>query len=130
MNRLTEPEVKVSKGVLLASWVLSGLIIMLFLMSAFFKLSNSPAIVEGFTKFGYDPKLAMNIGIVELACTILYAVPRTAAVGAILLTGYLGGALGTHLRIGDPWYAPVVIGVLLWVALVMRYPKLRAVLPW
>lgn len=121
---------RVSLAILWTGRVLSGLVVLLFFVSAGFKLTNSPQIQEGFAKFGFDPKLAMSIGIVEIACTILYAVPRTAAVGAILLTGYLGGAVGVHLRVGDPWIAPVVIGIALWAALIMHNPKLRSILPW
>jgi len=69
------------------------------------------------------------LGILELACTIIYAIPRTAVLGAILLTGYLGGAILTHLRIGDPFWNPIIPGVLVWLGLYLRDPRLRALAP-
>lgn len=119
----------VSKGILWTGRVLSILPVLLLLMSSGMKISQSPQVLEGFTKFGFDPKVVLPIGIVELICTVLYLIPRTSAIGAILLTGYLGGAVVTHVRAGDPWFMPVVLGVVLWIGLVMRNPRMRAVLP-
>jgi hypothetical protein len=74
--------------------------------------------------------LAFAIGVVEIGCTIVYLIPRTAILGAILLTGYLGGAILTHLRIGDPsWVMPLLLGVVLWGGLWLRDPRLRALTP-
>ena len=81
-------------------------------------------------KFGYDVSLAPWIGLSLLLCTILYAIPRTAALGAILLTGYLGGAVATQVRVGDPWFLfPAVMAALAWAGLWCRSPGLRALLP-
>lgn len=73
--------------------------------------------------------LALALGILEIVCTVTYAVPRTAMLGAILLTGYLGGATATHVRIGDSFISPVILGVLVWGGLFLRDPRLRALIP-
>ena len=73
--------------------------------------------------------LALGIGILELACTIIYVIPRTAVLGAILLTGYLGGAILTHLRVGEPIFLQVIFGVLIWGGLYLRDPRLRVLIP-
>ena len=66
--------------------------------------------------------LVPQIGIIEVLVTVLYLIPRTSFIGAILLTGYLGGAIMTHLRVGDPWFFPLIVGVLAWTGLAMRKP--------
>ena len=73
--------------------------------------------------------LALALGILELACTIVYVIPRTAVLGAILLTGYLGGAIATHVRIGEPFLPVILMGVLIWGGLFLRDPRLRALMP-
>ena len=99
-------------------------------MSAMMKLTNNPQAVEGLAKFGYDPKTLMGLGIVELASTVLYAIPQTSVLGAILLTGYLGGATATHVRVSEGFAAPIILGVLVWGGLVLREARLRSILPW
>lgn len=120
----------VSKVQLWTGRVLSTLPVLLLIMSGAMKVTNNPEVTKGFTEMGYDPQVALGIGVVELLCTALYIIPQTAPVGAILLTGYLGGAVATHLRIGQPWFAPVIVGVVLWAGLVLRDQRLRSVLPW
>jgi hypothetical protein len=78
---------------------------------------------------GYPESLARPLGIVELACTIIYLVPQTAVLGAILLTGYMGGAIATHVRVGDPYFVQIGMGVMLWLGLYLRDARLRALLP-
>ena len=87
------------------------------------------AVVEGFTHLGIPDRLALGLGVLELACTVIYLIPRTAVLGAILLTGYLGGAILTHLRVGDPVIMPAVLGVLVWGGLFLREPRLRELIP-
>ena len=88
-----------------------------------------PDVVETFTKLGWNESIALTLAIVELGCTLIYVIPRTAVLGAILLTGYLGGAVATHVRIGDPFIAPIIIGVLVWGGLWLRDARLRALAP-
>ena len=94
------------------------------------KLSGKPEIVDAFVNhMGFPAGVIAPIGVVELACVALYAIPQTSVLGAILLTGYLGGAVVTHVRIGDGFVAPVVFGVLVWAGLFLRDARLRALLP-
>ena len=125
-----EPETApVSKKAFWAGCFLSALPVLMLLMSGVMKLMKPAPVVEGFTKLGYSDSLALGIGILELVCTALYVIPRTSVLGAILLTGYLGGATATHLRVGDPYFAPVVLGMLLWGGLYLRDRRLRALIP-
>jgi xanthine/uracil permease len=102
----------------------------MLLMSGIMKLARVPDVVKGFAHLGYSDSLAVPLGIVELACTVLYVIPQTAVLGAILLTGYLGGATTTHLRINEPFFAPVVLGVLVWLGLFLRDARLRELIPF
>ena len=111
--------------------ILSALPALFLLVSGInLSLVQSPAVRESFAKFGYPDTLIAPIGIVEAICAIVYLIPRTSVFGAILLTGYLGGATATHVRMKDPTLiAPVVIGVLLWIGLYLRDERLRALVP-
>ena len=120
----------VSKKMLGLGWIVSALPVLLLLFSAALKLAKLPAVVEGFKKFGYPQRLIPVLAIIEITCTVLYLIPQTAVLGAILLTGYLGGATATHVRIGDPSFVGAVIcGVLVWLGLLLREPRLRPLLP-
>jgi hypothetical protein len=123
------PAASVSKIALWSGRVLSTLPVLLLVMSGVMKLARTQQVVEGFQKMGYMDSLAVPLGIVELACTLLYVIPQTAVLGAILLTGYLGGATATHLRVNEPFIAPVVVGVLVWLGLYLRDVRLRALAP-
>lgn len=118
-----------SKKIVWASWIISALPVLLLLFSGVMKLMKPPAVVEGFAHLGYPERLALGLGILEIACALAYLIPRTAVLGAILLTGYLGGATTTHLRIGEPFFMPVILGVLLWLGLYLRDTRLRALIP-
>lgn len=118
-----------SKKMLWAGRILSVLPTLMLLMSGFMKLTKPPELVEGFAKLGWNDNLALGLGIVELVSTALYVIPRTSVLGAILLTGYLGGAIATHVRIGDPFIAPVILGVVIWLGLYLRDARLRALIP-
>lgn len=117
------------KKMLWVGYILSALPTLLLLFSGVMKLVKPPSVMEGFVRLGYDESLALGIGLVELVCTVLYLVPRTSVLGAILLTGYLGGATATHLRIGEPYYAAVLLGVLVWGGLFLREERLRVLIP-
>lgn len=113
-----------------AGWILSVLPSALLMMSGTMKLTQSQTALEGFTHLGYDPNIAVGLGIVEVGCTIVYLIPQTAVLGAILLTGYLGGATATHLRIGEPnFVAAVIIGMVVWGGLYLRDSRIRALIP-
>lgn len=118
----------VSKKMLWAGCIISVLPVLMLLFSGVMKLMKPPSVVEGFVRLGYPEGLALGIGVVELACAALYVIPRTSVLGAILLTGYLGGATATHVRIGEPFFAPIVLGVLVWGGLFLRDARLRALL--
>ena len=119
----------VSKKMLWAGRILSALPVLMLLFSGVMKLMTPAAVLEGFVGLGYPESLTVGVGIVEIACAVLYVIPRTSVLGAILLTGYLGGATATHLRIGEPFFIPIVLGVLVWGGLYLRDERLRALLP-
>ena len=119
-----------SKAAVWTGRVISAAPVLLLVMSATMKLMKSPDVVKGFGEMGYPESLMLPLGIVELACALLYVIPRTSVVGAILVTGYLGGATATHARLNDPHFAlPVVLGVLAWLGLLLRDERLRPLLP-
>lgn len=110
--------------------VFTALPSLMLLFSASMKLSHAPQVVDMFTgKFGFKESSLTPIGILEIAVTVLYLIPRTAVLGAILIAAYLGGAVVTHLRVGDPFVAPALLGVLAWGGLFLRDMRLRALLP-
>jgi hypothetical protein len=119
----------VSKKMLWAGYIISALPVLLLLFSGAMKLAKPEPVLEGFAQLGYPESLALGLGIVEIACTIIYVIPRTCILGAILLTGYLGGATATHVRVGDPFFAPIILGVLVWGGLWLRDVRLRALVP-
>lgn len=118
-----------SRKMLWAGRVVSTIPVLLLLFSAGMKLVKPTPVVEGFAKLGYPEHLAMPLGVLELACTMAYLIPRTNVLGAILLTAYLGGATATHVRVGDPFLGPVIFGVLVWAGLFLRDPRIRMLLP-
>ena len=124
-----------STKTLWAGRIMSGFVAFFLLVDAGFKLIRplpAPA-VEAFGKLGYPVEFAGGIGVLLLACVAVYLIPRTSVLGAILLTGYLGGAVASHVRVGDPWLShalfPVYVGLLVWGGLYFREPRLRAVIP-
>jgi DoxX-like family len=118
-----------SKKMLWAGYVLSALPVLALLLSGIMKLAKPDSVVEGFVHLGYAESQALGIGIVELLSTVMYVIPRTSVLGAILLTGYLGGATATHVRVGEPFYMAIVLGILVWGGLYLRDERLRALLP-
>src|SRR2546427_2578540 len=125
----------VSKKGLWAGRIMSALVIAFLALDVAFKfVKPAPApVVETFAHVGWSLSLAQVLGIILLASTALYAIPLTSILGAILLTGYLGGAVATHLRVGDPLFShilfPTYLGVLLWSGLYLREERLRALIP-
>jgi hypothetical protein len=123
-----------SKGATWAGWVASGLVVMFLLFDGVIKVLQLPFAVEATTELGYPASVMWEIGAIELACLALYVFPRTSVLGAILLTGHLGGAVATHLRVGNPLLGytlfPLYVGALLWGGLYLRNERLRAVFPF
>jgi hypothetical protein len=123
----------VSTGALWTGRVMSALPVLFLLFDAAMKLVKPAFVVEATVALGYSESVIVPLGVVLLVCTILYLMPQTAVLGAILLTGYLGGAVATHVHHGDgPFeiFFPVIFGVLLWGGLVLRDTRLRALVPW
>lgn len=110
--------------------VLSAIPVLMLLFSAAVKFMRTPAVVQGFAQYGFPDKMILVIAIIELGCVVVYLIPRTAVLGAILMTGLLGGATVTNLRVGDPLYfVPVLLGILAWAGLFLRDSRLRALIP-
>ena len=119
----------VSKKRLWIGRILSGVPVLLLIFSAVMKFMSPPDVLTEMTRLGYPTSQTLKLGIVELACTILYAIPRTAVLGAILLTAYLGGATATHVRIGDPFFMPPLMGVIIWLGLYLRDMRVADLIP-
>jgi TRAP-type C4-dicarboxylate transport system permease small subunit len=120
----------VSKAALWTGRVTSALPVLLILFGSVMKLMKTAPVVDGFVRAGLPERLIIPVGIIELLCVIVYAIPRTAVLGAILMTGLLGGATLTTVRIGDPtWPLPVVVGMLAWGGLFFRDLRLRDLIP-
>lgn len=117
------------KAALWSGRILSGLVGAMMLMSAVMKLTGSPELTAGMAHLGLPLDKLTILAALELASVILYLIPNTAVLGAILLTGYLGGAVFAHLRVGDSVLTAVLIGVFAWLALFLRDPRLRQLLP-
>ena len=111
-------------------WILSLLPSMLLTFSGIMKLVQPEGMAKEVEKLGWSMETLFYIGIVELACTALYLLPLTSILGAILLTGYMGGAIATHVRIHDPYGIVVSTGVILWLGLFFREPRLRVLIPF
>jgi len=113
--------------------VLSGLVVLFLIPDGIVKFIKPAPVVEAFAHVGLPLSLANVLGTLLLACIALYAIPRTSILGAILLTGYLGGAVATHLRAGDPLFShilfPTYLGVLLWLGLYLRDDRVRVLIP-
>ena len=108
----------------------SALAVSFLLFDAIIKILGIAPVVQSFSRLGYDPRVALTIGVLELVCIALYLVPRTSLGGAVLFTGFLGGAVATHLRVGDPLFThvlfPTYIAALLWLGLICRDERVRA----
>lgn len=123
------------RAALVGGWLLSGLLIAFLLFDGAIKLVPLQVVLDTSARFGLpaDVISARTLGVLTLLCTVLYAIPRTSILGAILLTGYLGGAMATHFRIGSPLFTHLLFGLYLgifaWGGLFLRYPWLRRVIP-
>ena len=118
----------VSKASLWAGRIISTLVVLFLLFDAVAKLMRIAPVLAAFTQLGFSTSVAVPIGAVLLVCTILYVIPPTSILGAIL-AAYLGGATVTHLRAGQPFYFPIIFGVLVWGGLYLREKRLHALIP-
>lgn len=124
------PTAAVPRPLFWVGWVITALPVLMLLMSGGMNLAAPPDMVKSFTEdFGYPQSVLLPLGIVELTCVVLYLIPQTAVLGAILLTGYLGGATATHVRVSEAFFAPIIAGGLVWLGLLLRERRLWSLLP-
>ncbi len=127
---------EITRSTFYASWAMSGLVILFLVFDAAIKLAGLNVVTESMDQLGYGTNLtlARGLGILLLVCTAIYAFPRKSVLGAILLTGYLGGAIATQLRVGNPVFSHLLfgayLGLLLWGGMYLRNEKLRALVPF
>jgi hypothetical protein len=124
--------VPISTNTLWMGRILSALPVLFMVMDGGTKLFNPPPVVEAMTALGYPGQFTVAIGVISLVSTLLYVVPRTSILGAILLTGYLGGAIAVQMRVEAPAFSlllPLTLGLMLWGGLYLRDPRLRALIP-
>jgi len=123
-----------SKAQKWTGYVLSTLVVLFLLMDSIMKLLKLPMVLDASAKLGFSAPVVFTIGVILLLCVILYVIPQTSVLGAILLTAYLGGAVCTQLRLGNPLFGyilfPTYLGALLWLGLYLREPRLRALVPF
>ena len=121
--------VPASKKMVWAGYVVSALPVLLLLFSASGKFLKPEGMEVNVIPLGWRMDQMTVLGIVELACVVIYLIPQTAVLGAILLTAYLGGATAAHARIGDPFFIPIIVGVLVWLGIYLRDGRIRELLP-
>lgn len=121
-----------SKSMLWTGRIISALPVLFLLMDGVMKLFKPRVVVDATVQLGYPESVILGLGIVLITCTVLYIIPPTSGLGAILLTGYLGGAVATHVRVGEglfPVLFPVIVGLLIWGGLYLRDERVRALVP-
>jgi hypothetical protein len=121
--------VATSRKIVWVGRVISALASLLFLMSAFLKLKDGPEVMKGIAHLGLPESMIVPLSILEISCVVIYLIPATSVLGAILLTGYLGGAICTHWRVGDPFFVHIVLGILIWLGLYLRENRLKELIP-
>lgn len=128
------PSTDPSTAALWVGRVLSGVAVLFLLFDAAGKIAKVGAVVEGSQKLGYPAASVQGIGVALLICTLIYAFPKTAVLGAVLLTGYLGGAVATHVRVANPWLThtlfPIYVAVFVWGGLYLRLPQVASIALW
>ncbi|CAN5130162.1 DoxX family protein [soil metagenome] len=125
-----ENTANVSPAALWTGRILSYLPILLLTVSAIMKFVQPAGFEEGLAHLGWSSEKMYLIAIVELLCCVVYLIPRTAILGAILIAAYLGGAVATHVRVGDLFIGPVAVGIAVWLGLYLRDPRLRSLVPF
>ena len=109
--------------------VITVVVSLLFLFSAAMKFMGGAEVKEGMAHLGLPESMIIPLGVLEAACTVVYLIPATSVLGAILLAGYIGGAICTHWRVGDPFLGQVAIGLVIWLGIYLREPRLKALIP-
>lgn len=112
-----------------AGWVISVLPSLVFVMSAVMKFMGGPEIAKGVEHLGLRTSMVLPLAVLEITCVLIYLIPPTAVLGAILMAGYVGGTIITHWRMGEPVFVQIGLGVALWLGLYLREPRLRALIP-
>ena len=122
-----------SKGKVWTGRILSGIAVLFLLFDGIIHVLKPAPVVEGFAKLGFPVSTSVPLGVIELACVLLYVIPRTSILGAILLTGYLGGAIATQLRVGAPLFTtllfPIYVALFVWGGIYLRDERVRALVP-
>ena len=118
-----------SRKAIWIGWIISILASLMFLFSATLKFIGGPQVSDGFAHLGLPERMRLPLAILELSCVVIYLIPPTAVLGAVLLTGYLGGAICSHWRVGDPTYMPILLGLLIWLGIYLREDRLKPILP-
>jgi hypothetical protein len=121
---------QISKSKIIASRILAGIVSLLLAATAIMKIIHVPQMVDGLTHAGIPEAQVLWIALLELTCLAFYAIPRTAVLGAVLLTGYFGGAIVVHIIIQQSVVPLIIIGLLVWGGVYFRFPALRRLLPW
>jgi DoxX-like family len=132
LMRPTIEPASVSKGNLWAGRIVSGLVVLFMIFDGVTKVMKARQVIEATVRIGFPESSIVGIGATLLVCTALYVIPRTSVLGAILLTGYLGGATAANVRMGGPAFNasfPIIFGVLVWLGLFLRERRLRALIP-
>lgn len=119
----------VPKWVNVVGWIVTILVTFAFAMSGIMKLRGGPEMTKGMADIGLSPDVLVPLGVFELVCLLMYLAPATSILGAILFTGYLGGACLAHLHKGENFAAPVIVGVLVWLGVFFRDYRLRQLVP-
>ncbi len=123
-----------SKSRIWTGRIMLGIFVLFMAFDGVIHALHMPFVTDIFTQLGYSPALALPLGIIELACLALFLIPKTKILGAILLTGYLGGAVATNLRVGAPFFSnilfPIYIGILLWGGLYLLEPRISSLIPF
>ncbi len=109
--------------------VISVLVSLVFVLSAFLKLKGGAEVMQGMAHLGLPESLITPLAILEMSCVVIYMIPATSVLGAILLTGYIGGAICTHLRVGDPYFIQIALGIFVWLGLYLRENRLKGLIP-
>lgn len=126
----TTPAPATGRGMMLTGRIISGFVALFLIMDGVMRMAGFAPYLEGMVQFGYPVHLAFPIGLALTVGTVLYVIPRTAVLGAIVLTGYLGGAVASHVRMEDRFFVTgIIFGVLVWAGLYLRDARVRALLP-